>query len=168
MKYYLKENFRFLYADGQLYDDNGDIAYEYRNQTLMFPRVELYRYGRLIGYIKKRFSWLLSRYDIYHNDRFIDSISQRLTFFRSELTVEGLNWTIKGDFLSWHYSIYNEYDELIATADQEILRLTQRFYIDIFDEDNEELIMLLILTINQFDKDRQAAAASSGSAASHN
>ena len=59
---------------------------------------------------------------------------------------------------------------MIAEVDQEIFRLTQRFYIDIYDEENEVLIILLVLAINQFDKDVASAAASSSSShsSSHN
>ena len=44
------------------------------------------------------------------------------------------------------------------------------FYVDIYDEENEVLILLLVLAINQFDKDvaASAAASSSHSSASHN
>ena len=161
MKYYLKENFRFLYADGQLYDEDDNIAYEFQNQTLMFPQIDLYRNGEAVGHIKKRFSWFLEKYDIYHYDNYVDSLNQQFRFFRSELILERLNWTVKGDFFSWHYEILNEYGELIARVDQELFRLTQRFFIEIFDERNEDLVILIVLAINQFDKDRQAAASSS-------
>ena len=64
--------------------------------------------------------------------------------------------------------IYNENDELIAEVDQEIFRFTQRFYIDIYDEENEVLIILLALAINQFDKDVASAAAASSHSSSNN
>ncbi len=170
MKYSLKENFRFLYADGQLYDEDGDVAYTYENSTLFFPQINLYREDFLLGYVKKNFTWFLRNYDIYFNDELVDSLDQKFTFFRSELELERLGWKIKGDFFSWHYQIYDENDEMIAQVDQEIFRFTQRFYIDIYDEENEVLIILLVLAINQFDKDVAAssAASSSHSSASHN
>ena len=82
-----------------------------------------------------------------------------------ELRIDELGWTIKGDLFDWHYQIFDEEGLLMAQIDQEIFRLTQRFYIDIYDEQNEELIILLVIALNQFDKDRAAAASSS--AASH-
>ena len=164
MKYYLKENFRFFYADGQLFDEDGNVAYEYENTRLMFPQVCLFRHNDLVGSIQKRLTWFLSRYDIYHHDQYVDSIQQRFKVFENELDMESLGWTIMGDFFSWHYEIYNEYGDLIARADQEPFRWTQRFYIEIYDEDNEELILLLIMAINQFDKDMQAAGAAAAAA----
>ncbi|MBR4471006.1 MAG: hypothetical protein IKS54_06865 [Erysipelotrichaceae bacterium] len=161
MKYYLKENFRLLYADGQLYNEEGDIVYTYENANIILPRIDLFKYGVNIGHIKKKFTWFLSRYDIIYGAEHMGSLQQQLKFIGSEMYIEDLGWTIKGDFLSMNYDIINEDNELIATVDQEIFRLTQRFYVDIYDEDNEELIVLLVLAINQFDKDRKAAASSS-------
>ena len=43
MKYFLKENLRLLYADGQIYDEDGMTVYTYKNETLMFPEIDLYR-----------------------------------------------------------------------------------------------------------------------------
>ena len=64
MKYYFKENFHLIYADGQLYDENNDVAYEYENKTIFFPEIDLYKDGEKIGYVKKQFKWFLRSYDI--------------------------------------------------------------------------------------------------------
>jgi|GEM_PF-2016887 uncharacterized protein YxjI len=167
MKYYLKENFHLLYADGNIYDEYDRPVYSYENTTLMFPQIDLYKNGERVGHVKKNFSWFLRNYDLYLDDVNVDTIQQEFTWFKSELTLERLGWTIKGDFFSWDYQIYNEYGDMIANMDQELFRLTQRFTIDIYDEDNEELIILVVLAINQFDKDRDSAASSSAAANNH-
>ncbi|MBQ6559799.1 MAG: hypothetical protein IJL85_03115 [Erysipelotrichaceae bacterium] len=169
MKYYLKENFRFLYADGQLYDENDNVVYYYENKTLLYPKIGLYKDDKMIGFVKKNFTWFLRQYDLFLDDEFVGSLDQKFTWFRSQLDLSDLGWTIRGDLFDWHYEIYDKDDLLIARVDQELFRLTQRFYIDIYDEDNEELVILLVIALNQFDKDRAAAssAASSGSHSSH-
>ena len=100
MKYYFKENFRLLYADGSLYDENENAVYDYRNTTLLFPDIELYRDGEFIGHVKKNFTIFLREYDIYLGDELVDRLSQELTFFRSELTLQELGWKINGDFFA--------------------------------------------------------------------
>ena len=167
MKYYLKENFRFLYHDGQLYDETGREVYRFENVTLFLPQIDLYKEGYKIGHIKKNFTFFLKEYDVYYQDRLFCTINQRFTFFNSRMDIGQLGWRIEGDFFSWHYKIYDENDVLIATADQELFRLTQRFYIDILDENREDLIVLLILAINQYDRE-VAASASASSSGSHN
>ncbi|MBQ1288495.1 MAG: hypothetical protein IIY22_08070 [Erysipelotrichaceae bacterium] len=168
MRYYFKENLHFLYADGQLCDENGQTVYSYENQTLFLPRIDLYKFGTKIGHVKKQFTFFLRQYDLIYGGEEVASLNQEFTFFRPELSVDGLGWKVKGDFFALHYSIYNEEDELIASVDQEIFHLTPHYYIDIFDEYNEELIVLLIIAINQFDKDEAAAANSSAGHSSSN
>lgn len=160
MKYYFKENFRFLYADGQLYDKHDEEVYKFENVTLLLPQVNLYKYGKKVGHIKQNFTFFLRSYDIYLDDVFIDSLEQEFTFFKPELSLNKLGWSIKGDFFGWDYQIYNERNQLIAEVDEEIFHLTKHYYIDIRDESNEELLILLVLAINQFDKDRDSSSSS--------
>ena len=164
MRLYLKENFRLLYPDGQLYDEYGNVVYRYSNITMMFPKIELYKDNQLVGYVKKRFTLFLREYDIYYDDVYIDTLFERFKFFTSELHLEKIGWTVKGDFFSWNYQIYDEKGNIMADVNQDIWHLTKRFYIDIFDEKNKESIILLMLAINQYDRDRDAAASGGASA----
>ena len=163
MKYYFKENFRLLYADGALYDEYERPAYEYQNTTLMFPKIELYRDGELVGHVKKNFTLFLRQYDIYLGDELVDTLNQKFTFFRPELTLEQLGWKISGDFFALDYEIRDANGILLCDVNQELFRLTRRYYVDIKDEEYEELLVLLVLAINQFDKDLSNAHASSSS-----
>ncbi len=158
-RYYLRENFRFLYADGQIYDENGRKVYTYYNRNMVFPRIDLLKFGVNIGHVKKEFSWFLRHYDIVYGAENMGCLDENLRFLGSEMVIDQLGWTIRGDILSMNYEVFNEDDELIAAVSQEWFRLTQRFGIEIYDEDDEELIILLILAINQYDKDKAASAA---------
>ncbi len=164
MKYYLKENFRLLHADGQLYNEAGEEVYTYKNKNVFFPRIDLCKYGINIGHIKEQFRWFLDHFDIVYGAETVGTLEEKLRFLGSEMWIHELGWRIEGDIFSMNYDIYNENDEVIAVVDQEIFRMTQRFYIDIYDEDNEELIVLLVLAVNQFDKNKKAAAAAAASA----
>ena len=163
MKYYFKENFRLLYADGALYDSHNNPLYTYRNQTLFFPQIDLFRYGEKVGHVKKNFTFFLRQYDIFVKGRMIDTLNQQFTLFRQELQLERLGWTIKGDFLALSYQIYDRNGNMICEVDQELFHLTRQYYVNILDESQEMLIILVVLAINQYDKDLSA----SSSAAHH-
>ena len=79
MKYYFKENFRLLYADGTLYDENQLPVYTYENQTVFLPQIDLYKYGERIGHVKKNFTLILRNYDIVLNNEVVDSLQQQFT-----------------------------------------------------------------------------------------
>ena len=163
MKYYFKENFRLLYADGALYDSHNNPVYTYRNQTIFFPQIDLFRYGEKVGHVKKNFTFFLRQYDIFVKGRMIDTLNQQFTLFRQELQLERLGWTIKGDFLALSYQIYDRNGNMICEVDQELFHLTRQYYVNILDECQEMLIILVVLAINQYDKDLSA----SSSAAHH-
>ena len=163
MKYYFKENFRLLYADGALYDSHNNPVYTYRNQTIFFPQIDLFRYGEKVGHVKKNFTFFLRQYDIFVKGRMIDTLNQQFTLFRQELQLERLGWTIKGDFLALSYQIYDRNGNMICEVDQELFHLTRQYYVNILDESQEMLIILVVLAINQYDKDLCA----SSSAAHH-
>ncbi|MBQ1521934.1 MAG: hypothetical protein IIZ74_04160 [Erysipelotrichaceae bacterium] len=163
MKYYFKENFRLLYADGALYDSHNNPVYTYRNQTIFFPQIDLFRYGEKVGHVKKNFTFFLRQYDIFVKERMIDTLNQQFTLFRQELQLERLGWTIKGDFLALSYQIYDRNGNMICEVDQELFHLTRQYYVNILDESQEMLIILVVLAINQYDKDLSA----SSSAAHH-
>ncbi|MBQ3384516.1 MAG: hypothetical protein IJG59_04795 [Erysipelotrichaceae bacterium] len=160
MKYYFKENFRLLYADGALYDSHNNPVYTYRNQTLFFPQIDLFRYGEKVGHVKKNFTFFLRQYDIFVKGRMIDTLNQQFTLFRQELQLERLGWTIKGDFLALSYQIYDRNGNMICEVDQELFHLTRQYYVNILDESQELLIILVVLAINQYDKDLSAASSS--------
>ena len=159
MKYYLKENFRWIKADGQLYNEAGDEVYCYENRGLFLPRIDLYKYDVNIGHVQTRFSWIRAIYDLVYGSEIVGTLNSKLQFIRSSLEIERLGWRVEGDIFSYNFDIINENGIIVAHMNQEVFHMTQHFSIEIFDEDNEELIVLLVLAINQYDKQRKAAAA---------
>ena len=153
MRYYLRENIRLFLPDGVLYNEDNEVVYRYENVTFFLPQINIYKNNTKVGHIKRVFTWFLRSYDVYYNDSLIDTISQNFTFLRSKLTL-GRDWKIKGNIFSWAYEIYDEDDKLIARVNQELFRLHRRFFVDIIDEDREEIIILLVIAINQFDREK--------------
>ncbi|MBR0138144.1 MAG: hypothetical protein IJM15_07025 [Erysipelotrichaceae bacterium] len=153
MKYYLKENFHLLVADGQINNQLGETVYTYENEFTFLPKVHLYREGEEIGRVEKAWTFFMMKYDLYLHGKLVDSLTQKMKMFGSRLEFPQLGWHVEGNFTGLNYSIYDEYGNLAAEVDQEILSLTQRFFIDIRQEEYEDLIILLVIAINQFDKD---------------
>lgn len=166
MKYYFKEKFTFLFDRGELYDEAGNTAYTFQSTTVMFPEIHLYgRYGE-IGMVQTRFAWFLSKYDLYLNGNYVDRLQQELTLFRPRLYLEEKGWTVQGDFMHWDYDIIDAEGNLIAQMDEELWHLTKHFVLNIYDEENEELILLVMLGI--FLKDKSASSnAGAAAAGSH-
>ena len=161
MKYFLKENFRLFFAKGGFYNEYGEEVYTYQNSALFLPRIDLYKYGVNIGHIQTRFSFFLARYDLIYGNEMIGSLNEKLKFISSELKIEELGWKVKGDIFALNYQIFDENEVLIASVHQELFHLTQHLSIEIYDEYNEERIVLLLTAINQYDKQRNEASSAS-------
>ena len=64
--------------------------------------------------------------------------------------------------------ITDEEGNLLCEVSEEILHFTKHYSVEIYDEENEELLILLVLAINQFDKDQDSANSSAAAASSNN
>ena len=159
MKYYFKENFHFLYTDGELYDEEGNVAYTFEQKGVMFPEVHLYRDGEDIGYVSTQFKILFREYYLYMNGEKKETINSLLTLFRTHLMLLNSHWSVNGSFMSLQYNIKNQKGNTVALVDRD-LGFGQRYYIDILDEDNEVFILLIVLIINLYNKAASNAAAS--------
>ena len=161
MKYYLKENFRFLYDEGQIYDENGDVAYTFEKETLFLPKISLYdSMGAPVGRIETELSFFLREYSIYLYDDYAGKIKQEFRFLSHGLNLDDLGWHIEGDFLAWNYQILDENGDIVADMEQELFHLTKHFNIEVYDEKDRDLVMLVVMAINQYDKSIDNANAS--------
>ncbi len=160
MKYYFKENFHFLYGDGQLYDEQGNVAYTFEQKTVMFPEVHLYKDGIDLGHVATEFKLLYREYTLWMNGEKKETINSMLTLFRTHLFLMNSHWTINGSFMSFKYNIKDRKGDIVATVDQEPFRAAPRYYIDILDEENEVFILLIVLIINLYNKASSNAATS--------
>lgn len=161
MKYYFKENFRFFLADGALYDSDNVPVYTYQNRTVLLPEVELYRGNERVGMIATDLTFMLRRYQLYMFGQHIGTLQQRFRWFTHKLELPELGWTIEGDFLAMTYRILDERGDVLATVDQEMFRMTRRYYVNIIDESHELELVLLVTAINLYDKQISAHASSS-------
>jgi uncharacterized protein YxjI len=86
-------------------------------------------------------------------DRLVCTIDQEFTFFKPKLSLAQLGWRVEGDWLALDYRIYGPYDNLICEISQELFHLTRHYCVNIIDESEEALVLLVVLAINQYDKD---------------
>ncbi len=169
MRCYFKEDFHFLYGEGKIYnDETEELLYTFEQKTLMLPSLYLYdRSGKTVGHIETELTFMLSRYDIFLGDRFIDSLQEQFTFFRHELDFDSLGWRIDGDFLAMNYTLIDERDRVLCKVHQEFFHLTKQFTIDIYDEDNADVLLLIVLAVYQYDRKVDSASSSASHSANH-
>ena len=157
MKYYLKERLRFFKDKGILYDEAKNIVYKYDHRRYFSPVIDLYKNDEKIGCVQTEFSLSDPIYTLYYGDKKIGRLEESLIAPVHEFILQGLEWTVKGDMFSMKYDIYDEKGEHLVNVSQQPFDQKLCMCIDIENEEKEELIILCVMAVYQYQKQRRAA-----------
>ena len=89
----------------------------------------------------------LPKYDVYVNGRFLCQIIREFSFFKPHYTIDGLDWTVDGDFWDHNYTI-TERGRSIATIQKEWFTWGDCYVADIDNSINEIMAIAVVLTID--------------------
>ena len=153
MKYYLEQQADLLYEKGLFLTEDEEEAYTFEADRVMLPEIYLYQNGFEIGHVATKLSLLIRKYDLYIGDELIDTVEEEPQLFRSKLVMENLGYQIRGDIWNLNFEIINESDEIVCEVQEEMWHLMKNFSVDIFDEENEILLLLIVLAIFRFTND---------------
>ena len=84
---------------------------------------------------------------------------KRLTFFYEKYEIEGLDWTIEGDFWAHEYRITQNGREIVSIS-KEWFTWGDCYQLDIADSADETLALAVVLAIDAVHAQANAAAAS--------
>ena len=159
MKYYFKEDFTILYDKGALMDADGHVVYDFESTKVFLPCLQVYKYGHHIGEVRERLRFVLGHFDIEVFGEYNDSLVEKLTFIRPKLLLEERGWEVKGDLMKWNYEITDREGLVLCDVHEEIFHWTKHFTVDIYDEENADALIMIVLAVYLFDKEADAAAA---------
>ncbi|MBQ1740714.1 MAG: hypothetical protein II042_03190 [Erysipelotrichaceae bacterium] len=158
MRYSFEEDAHLFQASGKIYDEEDQVVYRYQNSHMVEPRIDLFKYDVNIGHVISRFSLLHRSYEIFYGADLIGVLEVNSSLSSMQLSIPELGWHIEGGAFCEKFDILNEKEELIAIADKKGPVLSRQYGIEIYDEFNEEMIILLIVALNQYIKEKEAAA----------
>lgn len=134
MKLYIKQKI-FTFGDKfSIYDENGRERYYVEGEVFTFgKKLHLYSLeGKELAYIEQRIFTFLPKYTIYINGNEIAEVVKEFAFFRNIYSVNGLGWSVDGDFLDHDYTVESE-GRTIATVAKEWFTLGDAYEINISD-----------------------------------
>ena len=91
---------------------------------------------------------LLPRFDIYFGDRLLGSIRKEFTFFKPKFTLDMNGWTIDGDWFEWDYSIRNASGRVVATISKQLLNWSDTYIIDVPELADAIPALMVVLAID--------------------
>ncbi len=83
------------------------------------------------------------------------------------VNIDGLGWQLRGNILALNFELYDENGDIVALISQKFLSLHDKYCIDIYQPDKEEITVAILVTLQHMIRDREASsAAGSGSSSS--
>ena len=164
MKLYIKQKV-FSWGDKfRVYDENHNDRYYVEGEVLSFgKKLHLYsRAGNEEAFIHEKVLSFLPKFYISRNNIDVAQVIKQFTILREEYTVEGLGWTVKGNFWAHDYKITSN-SRIIASISKRWFSWGDTYEIDISDDADEVMAICVVLII-----DAVIAQSESSTAASSN
>jgi uncharacterized protein YxjI len=132
MKLYLKQKVFSIGDKFFIYDENGEEKYRVEGEIFSFGK-KMHVYDlkdREVAFIHQKVMSFLPHYYIERNGVEIAQIVKKLTLFYPKYEIQGLNWTIDGDFFDHEYIIKNG-DRTVVSVSKQWLTWGDTYEIDI-------------------------------------
>ncbi|WCG37185.1 LURP-one-related family protein [Aerococcus urinaeequi] len=158
MKLYMKQKLFSLKQDFNIYDHNQTPLFRVSGKLFSVGR-QLRIYDALtneeLAYVKESPFRFLTHLKVYKGNDYIATIQQKMTLFKTKMTIEDIGWTIQGDFLGWQYVITDEKNQTIAEVKAKMLSWSDTFEITIDDTQVDPIIVLAIILAVDTIRDKQ-------------
>ena len=108
-----------------------------------------------LAYVKESPFRFLTQLKVYQGNDYIATIQQKMTLFKTKMTIQDIGWTIQGDFLGWQYVIKDEKNQTIAEVKAKMLSWSDTFEMTIDDTQVDPIIVLAIILAIDTIRDKQ-------------
>ena len=162
MKLYIKQKV-FSWGDKfRIYDENQNDRYYVKGEVLSFgKKLHLYNpSGDEEAFIHQKVLALLPKFYISRNNTDVAQVIKEFTILRQEYTVEGLGWTVKGNFWAHDYKITSN-SRIIASISKRWFSWGDTYEIDISDDADEVMAICVVLIIDAVIAQSENSAAAS-------
>ena len=123
--------------------------------------------GRRVAHIEREIFTLHERHYVYMADGTSFELSNELFHIIKDITnIEGLGWQLRGNILGLNFELYDQYGEIIAVIAQKMFSLHDRFCIDIYRPEQEEIAVAILIALQHMIRDRRGSSSGASSSSS--
>ncbi|MBR4513883.1 MAG: LURP-one-related family protein [Lachnospiraceae bacterium] len=121
--------------------------------------------GKQVAHIEKKFLSFHERHYVTMADGTKFELSNEFFRIIKDITnIEGLGWQLRGNILGLNFELYDATDNIIAVISQKLISLHDKYCMDIYQLDKEQIVVAILITLQHMIKDRENnQAAYSGS-----
>ena len=148
MKLLFKQRFFSWFDSYDIYDENGDTVYVVKGQLSWGHRLQIYdAFGNPVGRVQERVFTMLPKFEMYVGERLVGEIKKEFTFFRPKFSLDCNGWTVEGNFWEWDYTVYDGARE-VMTISKELFNWTDTYSMDIRRPEDALFCLMIVLSID--------------------
>ncbi|MBO4732532.1 MAG: LURP-one-related family protein [Spirochaetaceae bacterium] len=150
-------------------DSNENVVYQAESKFLsLHDKTDISTAsGEHVAHMERKILTLHQRHFITMADGKAFELSNELFHIVKDITnIEGLGWQLRGNILGLNFELYDENDSVIAVIGQKMLSVHDKWCIDIYKKEHEQIVVAILITLQHMIKDRQAASSASSSSSS--
>ena len=156
-----------LHHDISITDGNENVIYK---AWTKFPSIKdktdvSDAQGNKFAHIERKIFSLHERHFVTMSDGTEFQVSNELWHIVKDVTnLEGLGWKLQGNILGLNFELYDENEQIIAVISQKLFSIKDKYCIDIYQTEHEQIVIAILVTLQHMMRDR--AASSSGASSS--
>ena len=150
-------------------DEHGHLVYESNSKFLsIHNKTDITdAKGRHVAHIEAKVLTLHNRHYVTMADGTSFELSNELFHLIKDIfNIEGLGWQLRGNIVGLNFQLYDENGEIVAVIGQKMLSLHDKYCIDIYQPEHEEIVVAILVTLQHIIYRREAAGSAGGGASS--
>ncbi|MBO5609597.1 MAG: LURP-one-related family protein [Eubacterium sp.] len=125
--------------------------------------------GQFVAHIeKKMFSFHERHYVTMANGLSFQLSNELFHIYKDITNIEGLGWQMRGNMFELNFEIYDQVGNVIAVIGQKMISMHDKYCIDIYRRDCEQIVVAILVTLQHMIRDRENARNNSSSYSSNN
>ena len=158
-----------LHKDTDITDDAGNVLYHSSSKFFSIrDKTDITdQQGNQVAHIERKVFSLHERHFITMADGLNFELSNELWHLvRDVSNIEGLGWVLEGNIAGLNFQLYDAQKNIIAVISQKMLSLHDKYCVDIYQPEQERIVVAILVTLQHMIKDRAASSSASFSSSS--
>ena len=154
MRLLFKQKFTFGFDAFEIYNELGEVAFSVKSRFSFGRKLEVYdRSGQLAGMLVGKVFSFMPTYEIHIGGRIVGSIKKRFTFFKPAFDLDCNGWSVEGDWWGWDYTIVDSDGIAVGRVTREMAWM-DTYTLDIYNDADVLTVLMTVIAIDVEKDDR--------------
>ena len=150
-------------------DDNETIVYQANSKVFsLHDKTDVTdALGKPVAHIERKFFSIHERHFVTMADGMKFELSNEVMHIIKDVTnIVGLGWQLRGNIAGLNFELYDTDGSIIAVIGQKLFSIHDKYCIDIYRSEYEQIVIAILVTLQHMMSDRAASASASSSSGS--